>query len=293
MRLDIHIGLHKTASTSFQEFLYINKNELSNVGVLYPDEDINESHFELPFRILKNDWAFIEEFLKINLLLAKRKKMNSVFISSEDFETIFVDSFHAVQFENIALKLGYSAINWMCVLRNQWDYFNSLYAQLSSLKGTLNYSAAAHDVVHFGELSIGSGSNKWRFAFDYDFYIDRFLKNISGSLSTFSFESFINNGLVGMEIINIVIDCKDRERAFWESDLKFIGKSNIRSNKENVEINYLANFLGIEMSEIFYLQNKNLFAPLVKYRLDLNESAKEDLIKKFKLRFPQISQRLE
>ena len=69
MRLDVHIGLHKTASTSFQEFLYINKNELSNVGVLYPDEDINKSHFELPFRILKNDWAFIEKFLKNNLWL--------------------------------------------------------------------------------------------------------------------------------------------------------------------------------------------------------------------------------
>ena len=129
--------------------------------------------------------------------------------------------------------------------------------------------------------------------YDYDFYIDRFLKNISGSLSTFSFENFINDDIVGMEIINTVINCKDRERAFWESDLKFIGKSNIRSNKENVEINYLANFLGIEMSESFYLQNKNLFSPLVKYRLDLNGLAKEDLIKKFKLRFPQISQRLE
>ena len=79
MRLDVHIGLHKTASTSFQEFLYINKNELSNVGVLYPDEDINKMRNEPIYNkndlvnLLNDDYNNKKENVTLNNYLKKLK----------------------------------------------------------------------------------------------------------------------------------------------------------------------------------------------------------------------------
>ena len=72
MRLDVHIGLHKTASTSFQEFLYINKNELSNVGVLYPDEDINKSLFE--YIQVMGEFELLGEMTALTMKLERQNK---------------------------------------------------------------------------------------------------------------------------------------------------------------------------------------------------------------------------
>ena len=46
MKVVIHMGLHKTGSTSFQNFLHYNKKSLLSVGILYPDIDNNEDNLE-------------------------------------------------------------------------------------------------------------------------------------------------------------------------------------------------------------------------------------------------------
>ena len=292
MKLVIHMGLHKTASTTFQNFLHLNRDQLFDAGVLYPKIEEDSSHFEIPSRLLKNDWKFIESFLLENFNEAKTKKINTVFISSEDFETILIENFLGSQFENLALKIGYSSIHWECVLRNQWEYFNSLYAQLSWDGGTLNYSAAGHDIVHFGQMSIGTGTFRWRFAFDYDLFIDKFIQNTRGMFSVISFNSFTDNKVIGKELIDKVIGSKNASNIFWNSDLHLVDKANTRPDEETAEINYLANFLGIKMTEDFFAENDKIFVPIVKYRQSLINQARENLHNKFTQKFPKISNRL-
>ena len=292
MKLIIHMGLHKTASTSFQNFLYLNRNNLLDAGVLYPKIEEDHSHFEIPSRLLKDDWEFVENFLTENFKEAKTRKINTVFISSEDFETILVESFRGSQFENLALKIGYSSIHWECILRSQWDYFNSLYAQLSWDGATINYSAAGHDIIHFGQMSIGTGTFRWRFAFDYDQFIDKFIQNTSGAFSVISYDSFIDNKIIGKKLIDKVINSKNASKIFWKSDVLISDKANVRPDEETVEVNYLANFLGIKMSEDFYTENGKIFSPIVKYRQSLINQAREDLNKKFSQRFPNVSNKL-
>jgi hypothetical protein len=293
MKLVIHIGLHKTASTTFQNFLHLNRDNLLDAGVLYPKIEEDPSHFEIPSRLLKSDWRFVENFLKDSLKEANTRKINTVFISSEDFETILVEAFRGVQFENLALKVGYSSIHWECVLRSQWEYFNSLYAQLSWDGATLNYSAAGHDIVHFGQMSIGTGTFRWRFAFDYDLFIDKFIQNTTGMFSVISFDSFTDNKTIGKKLIDKVIDSKNASNIFWKSDLLLADKANVRPDDETVEINYLANFLGIKMTEDFFAENEKIFVPIVKYRQSLLDQARKELHNKFIIKFPKISNRLD
>ena len=184
MKLVIHMGLHKTASTSFQNFLHINRNVLLDAGVIYPEIEQQASHFLIPRRILRNNWGFIEDYMKHTLSIARQRNVKTVFVSSEGFETILLESFRAAQFEKLALKLGYSEIHWICVLRSQWDYFNSLYAQMSTHKVCLNYAEAGHEIINFGEISMGNGGIRWRFAFDYDSIIEKFVEDIHCLLYT-------------------------------------------------------------------------------------------------------------
>jgi len=294
MKLVIHMGLHKTASTSFQNFLHINRNVLLDAGVVYPEieQHADSGHFLIPRKMLQNNWGFIEDYMKHTLSIAKQRNVKTVLVSSEGFETILLESFRAAQFEKLARELGYSEIHWICVLRSQWDYFNSLYAQMSSHQVCLNYAEAGHEIVNFGEISIGNSGIRWRFAFDYDSIIERFLEDIQGSFSVISYDSFVWGDIVGKNLINEVFDSEKAKTAFWKSNLNFVEKANIRRDKKVVEIQYLANFLGIQPTKDNFAKNENVFTPLIQYRLNGIDSVAEDLRNRFMERFPQISNRL-
>ena len=114
MKLFIHTGLHKTATTSFQHFLFNNRESLLEAGVFYPQIDQNqESHWQIPNQILKNNWKFPKSYLKNAIDFAKQRNAKSVLISSEDFETILSEYFHASKLEDICFKLGYSEVHWI------------------------------------------------------------------------------------------------------------------------------------------------------------------------------------
>ena len=102
MKLVIHMGLHKTGSTSFQNFLHFNKKSLLSVGILYPDIDNNEeSHWQLPNQLIRGNWTYLENYFKNTLIFAKQKNLNTIFISSEDFAIMLTESFRVGKFENL------------------------------------------------------------------------------------------------------------------------------------------------------------------------------------------------
>ena len=293
MKLVIHMGLHKTASSSFQNFLNLNRNVLLDAGVLYPEIEEHAGHWLIPYEILRNNWGFLEDYMKNTLSVAKQRNVKTVLISAEDFETLLLEDFRAAQFEKLARGLGYSEIHWICALRNQWDYFNSLYAEMSKHTVCLNYLQAGEAVCNFGEISMSVAGFRWRFAFDYDSIIERFIAVVHGSFSVISFDSFINGDIVGVELIDEIIDCEVAKEAFWKSRLNFAENANIRWDKTLVEMNYLANYFGIEPTEDNFSNNKNIFAPLLQNRLNHIDLVTEDLHNRFMERFPQISNRLK
>ena len=289
MRLIIHIGLHKTGTTSFQNFLHFNRDALLKAGVLYPEMGEHESHWVIPNQIVRNNWNYVEDYMKISLTNAKKANIKTVFISSEDFELFLFEGYLASQFEKLILNLGYSKIYWVSILRNQWDYFNSIYSEMSKNKVCLNYATAGEEILNFGEISMGTNVYRWRFAFDYDTIIQRFLDQINGSFSAYSFEQFTSTDVIGQEFINRILEDDLNQKKFWDSNLQYIEKINVRGKDETVEIDYLSNFLGIKMTKEIFEENKNIFLPLIQNRFGMIDIVKEDLHKRFKEKFPQIS----
>jgi len=289
MRLIIHIGLHKTGTTSFQNFLHFNRDALLKAGVLYPEMGEHESHWVIPNQIVRNNWDYVEDYMKTSLSNAKKANVKTIFISSEDFELFLFECYLASQFEKLILNLGYSKIYWVCVLRNQWDYFNSIYSEMSKNKVCLNYATAGEEILNFGEISMGTNVYRWRFAFDYDIIIQRFLDYINGSFSAYSFEQFTSTDVIGQEFINKTIEDDLNQKTFWNSNLQYTEKTNIRGKDETVEIDYLSNFLGIKMTKEIFEENKNIFLPIIQNRFGMIDIVKDDLHKRFKEKFPQIS----
>ena len=289
MRLIIHIGLHKTGTTSFQNFLHLNRDALLKAGVLYPEMGEHESHWVIPNQIVRNNWNYVEDYMKTSLTNAKKANIKTVFISSEDFELFLFEGYLASQFEKLILNLGYSKIYWVSILRNQWDYFNSIYSEMSKNKVCLNYATAGEEILNFGEISMGTNVYRWRFAFDYDTIIQRFLDQINGSFSAYSFDQFTSTDVIGQEFINRILEDDLNQKKFWDSNLQYIEKINVRGKDETVEIDYLSNFLGIKMTKEIFEENKNIFLPLIQNRFGMIDIVKEDLHKRFKEKFPQIS----
>ena len=227
MRLIIHIGLHKTGTTSFQNFLHLNRDALLKAGVLYPEMGEHESHWVIPNQIVRNNWNYVEDYMKTSLTNAKKANIKTVFISSEDFELFLFEGYLASQFEKLILNLGYSKIYWVSILRNQWDYFNSIYSEMSKNKVCLNYATAGEEILNFGEISMGTNVYRWRFAFDYDTIIQRFLDQINGSFSAYSFEQFTSTDVIGQEFINKIIGDDLNQKKFWNSNLHYVDKTNV------------------------------------------------------------------
>jgi hypothetical protein len=130
---------------------------------------------------------------------------------------------------------------------------------------------------------------KWRYAFDYDVIIERFLNDIKGSFFVISFDEFKSTKFLGRTLIDRVIGHNTKINSFWNSKLHFVEKTNIRGDGDTIEIDYLSNFLGINMTKEIFEENKSVFLPIVSNRLGMIDLVKEDLYKRFKERFPQVS----
>lgn len=290
MKIVIHMGLHKTGTTTFQNFLHLNKKNLLKFGILYPDIHENEdSHWQIPNQILRNNWSYLESYFKFVFDTAIQKNASTVFVSSEGFAIMLTESFRIEKFESLLHKLGYQEINWECVLRNQWDYFNSLYAEMSKHKICLNYASAGEEVINFGEISMGNDFSRYRFAFDYDRFIKIFLMAITGSFSATSFENFISKDFIGRDLLNKSFNSNIDSKKFWESDLVRVEKTNIRPDSDTIEIDYLANFLGIKMTKEFFEENQATFIPIIQNRHGMIDLVSEDLKNKFMEKYPKTS----
>jgi hypothetical protein len=125
-RLLLHVGMHKTGSTSIQRFLFANRARLHDRGVLYPDgpfvEPGHAAHHALAWRILGrpgftdlSHWRAAVEFIRSD---ASRV----VVLSSEDFSLLDTD-----QIKALAEFLEDFDVRVVQVIRNAWGYLTSNY----------------------------------------------------------------------------------------------------------------------------------------------------------------------
>ena len=125
IRLVIHAGTHKTATTAFQGVCFENRELLATWGVIYP---FARQHSELAHQLQRGELNNLRCLL--DLIRTNFDDDTTLLLSGEDFENVLVDDEMAITLENEVAKRGFAPVEWYFVFRNQVDYFHSIYAQL-------------------------------------------------------------------------------------------------------------------------------------------------------------------
>lgn len=130
----LHIGTHKTATTTIQDMFWTNADLLAQHGVIYPRLNKITGHHGLVF-----DWGNLPEVYRLpqgsrgtlaQIAHDYAKGDQTVFLSSEEFSR--GDPNGAVNFAEVREILkNFDQIEVVCVLRTQWEFLQSVYLELS------------------------------------------------------------------------------------------------------------------------------------------------------------------
>lgn len=189
-RLVLHVGTHKTASTSIQKSFFANRELLAKHGLIYPNIGRTDGHHGLV-----TDWINLAPVYHLpGGSVAAWKKMaretaegdHTVFLSSEEFSRGHPQA--RMDLKEIRSWLGsYDEIKVICVLRDQVSFLQSVYLEISKNQAPpqwnmffqntlrngygaglfLNYadlddhlrSAFAEDEIHYVDYATASGGD--------------------------------------------------------------------------------------------------------------------------------------
>lgn len=175
MRLIVHLGFHKTASTYLQQLLNGNVRALAARGIWYQPQKHYPAHHQAAWALLGGDGMPLEMMLRA----AKLSGCDTVILSSEDLEAVPFNPQVAATIEATATALGVTGIEWHIVVREPGAYFASLHAQLQHhvYADTL---VMLREVLKKGMIFIPEplagerGAPYWFYCFDHHAYIAGF-----------------------------------------------------------------------------------------------------------------------
>jgi len=173
--LYLHIGTHKTGSTSIQYLL--NKYELflNELGIFIPKTGrIYDGHHNIAWE-LTNDERFSETHGTLSDLIRELRTSHYdiVILSSEDFEYLNAYPEKMQYFFGLLSEEGYN-INVIAFFREQTEYASDLYTELLTHKIKISPEEFISEIVNNGAFKI----KNWYFEFNYQ----RFEKNIKKAL---------------------------------------------------------------------------------------------------------------
>ena len=126
MRLIVHLGFHKTASTFLQHLLNDHHAALKERGIWYDRQPGYPAHHFAAWELLTGETALFDEMLR-NAIAAG---CHTAILSSEDLEAVVFNAETVELIETAAARGGVDEIEWHIVLREPGACFASLHAQL-------------------------------------------------------------------------------------------------------------------------------------------------------------------
>lgn len=198
MRLLIHAGLHKTASTFFQHVLIKNRRALLDRGVYVRPDNGFEANHATAWAAIGRDYRGVEAHVR----QAIADGCQVALLSSEDFETLIFSQHTAGRLEEAAHTAGATSVEWHVVLRDPGEYFTSMYAELGK-----------HDYVEFSSMFVAaftegrvhverdpaSQPRHFDYCFDAGRYLPAFARRVSGDLAVHDFSDklpFPGHGII-------------------------------------------------------------------------------------------------
>lgn len=175
MRLVIHMGFHKTASTYLQELFNHNCEALAVRGIWYEWQPTYAAHHDIANPLLVGDTDPFEAMIANT----KAAGAHTMILSSENLEGAVFNPEIAALIEQVAGEHGFDEIEWHAVIREPGAYFESLHSQLSwhtyadSL--TMFTEIMKKGVLFLPEPHYGPKATPyWFFCFDYHAFLAGF-----------------------------------------------------------------------------------------------------------------------
>lgn len=241
----LHIGTHKTGTTSLQTFLSENEQSLQLNGIYIPKTgrpSPGTGHHNIAWE-LNDDPRFSRSFGTLSDLIMELRSLESraVCITSEDFEYLHgrLDSLSRL-FSDLS-SIGYD-ITVIVYLRPQGEYIESLYAELVKHGLCTDFYCFFEKIIRTGRVIL---FDIWRFALDYslllnpfteifgpghiivrrypcgrdpDYLINDFLSIISCGLSTSEYPQYRENASVNFIDVTrrFLLNAADARSRHWE-----------------------------------------------------------------------------
>lgn len=229
MRLLIHAGTHKTASTFLQHLLVLNREALAARGVYCTPDAKLTAHHGTAWMALTDDFRHLAAHVR----QAVAARSATALLSSEDFEALIFDQRRARAVEAAAAEAGATAVEWHFCLRDPGDYLLSMYAQLSRLAfvSFTDYVALA---LRDGHVRVPREAGRlppwWDFCFDADTHLRAFAAAVDGTVVVHDFRSqspFPGHGII-----------EAATRAPLDLALPGAASRNTRASDDEVAANY-------------------------------------------------------
>lgn len=171
MKIFIHIGRHKTGTTTLQKILSNKENELLKSGILYPTVGRDPEkgfHHRVFAGLLRDDWGQVNKQINKIFDEAIKAKVDTVLLSSE----ILSRSGWSVDRLKTLRNLFGSDVEVKIVvyLRPQDDFLLSTYAERVK-RGLLKFPQTIHDIE--AQLDYEAFLNKYEHAFGINAIIVR------------------------------------------------------------------------------------------------------------------------
>jgi len=109
MKLVIHCGLHKTATSSFQKFCTQNRALLRSFGINYPTFEQKTQHSHLLWEAQRHNINVISFYFE-RIFREARDDCHTVLLSGEDFENCIVDLALAAEIEALSREAGFASL---------------------------------------------------------------------------------------------------------------------------------------------------------------------------------------
>ncbi|MBM5821213.1 MAG: hypothetical protein FJ082_01765 [Cyanobacteria bacterium K_Offshore_surface_m2_011] len=177
MQLFLHIGDHKTGSTSIQAFLRQRASDLQAAGIYVPTAvtySPQSGHHHLAFELLEDKrWNPAYGGLAELVAELRRCPLPRAVISCEDLSLLVVRPDRLRQLEESLRAEGHS-VSWLMFLRRVDDYLESLYCELrrSGQRARLGYPGFAFPFLLWGR--------RYSKFCDYSAFVRRW-RGVSGS----------------------------------------------------------------------------------------------------------------
>lgn len=133
VKLVLHIGLHRTGSTSVQKALLGSRAKLLQLGVLYPRTGlVTQAHHDFGYKILgwRSPWGGLASFDDLKSTLAAEiaaSRCHSVVMSSELFTDIVNAAAAEVRDRLRRFLAMFAEVRILCVVRHQLPLLESAY----------------------------------------------------------------------------------------------------------------------------------------------------------------------